>query len=117
MKIVNLTPHAVTLRSPQGEDTTIPPSGTVARTKVIPGAVFNVEGIPVPVAYPDCQGGVEGIPDPEKGVVYIVSALVGIAIQRPDVFTLGTGPKDGAIRNEKGHIVAVTLLKSTKGTP
>jgi hypothetical protein len=30
---------------------------------------------------------------------------------RPDVLVPGTGPGDGAVRNDKGHIVAVTRLK------
>jgi len=25
----------------------------------------------------------------------------------------GTGPADGAVRNEKGHVIAVTRLKAT----
>lgn len=46
---------------------------------------------------------------------YVVSAIVGAAIRasgavRPDVLCPGTGPADGAVRNEAGHIVAVTRL-------
>jgi hypothetical protein len=32
---------------------------------------------------------------------------------RTDVFAPATGPKDGAIRNDKGHVVAVTALKAS----
>ena len=41
-----------------------------------------------------------------------MSALVGSALggARPDVLCPGTGPADGAVRNDKGHIVAVTRL-------
>ena len=113
MNIKNLTPHPITLRDANGQDTTIPPSGIVARVTASPGTLQDIEGIPVPVSTPDTFGDVEGLPEPEKGVAFLVSAIVGAQVKRSDVFTLGTGPKDGAIRNEKGHIVAVTRLKST----
>ncbi len=111
--ITNLTPHPLTLRSATGQDTVLPPSGTIARVSATPGAVEDREGFPVPVALPDTFGAVEGLPEPEEGTIYIVSGLVGSHISRPDVFVPGTGPKDGAIRNEKGHIMAVTRLKAT----
>jgi len=112
--IVNLTPHAIVLRSSESEDTIVPPSGTVARVSSVPGETRTVPGIPVPVAGPDIRGPIEGLPAPVEGVVYIVSAVVGDRVSRPDVLMPGTGPQDGPIRNEKGHIVAVTRLKSTK---
>lgn len=117
MKIQNLTPHALTLRSADGTDTVLPPSGTVARVSASPGAVEDRAGFPVPLAQPDTFGAVQGLPDAVEGTIYIVSAMVGSQVgshvTRTDVFTLGTGPKDGAVRNEKGHIVAVTRLKAT----
>lgn len=112
MKIQNLTPHPITLQSPNGTQT-IQPSGTVARVSATPGQSKDVEGIPVPVAQPDTFGAVEGLPDPEEGTFYIVSAMVGAHVKRADVLMPGTGPKDGAVRNEKGNIVAVTRLKAT----
>lgn len=70
-------------------------------------------GLPVLVATPDVVGGVTDLPEAEEGIFLIVSGFVGGAVTgtRPDVLVPGTGPKDGAIRNEKGHIVAVTRLK------
>lgn len=110
--LINLTPHPITLRAATGEDTVIPPSGTVARVSSTPGALETVAGIPVPVAGVQTFGGVEGLPAPAEGTLYIVSALVLSALRgsRPDVVGPGTGPNDGAVRNERGHIVAVTRL-------
>ena len=123
--LVNLTPHAVVLRNEKylSLDVTIPPSGTVARVTSTPGevtmeAVSAVEAdgcfscFSFDVAGPTVFGAVEGLPPPSPGKGYIVSALVGAALagSRPDVFMPGTGPADGAVRNEKGHIVAVTRL-------
>lgn len=114
MNIVNLTPHPLTLRNPEtGADTIVPPSGTVARVTATPGAVENVSGIPVPVGRPDIFGDVEGLPEPQEGTIYLVSAMVGGRVARRDVFTPGTGPKDEAVRNDKGHVVAVTRIKAT----
>lgn len=113
IEIINLTPHALTLRAPDGTDTVIAPSGTVARVAATPGALETLPGVPVPVARPDVFGEVEGLPELVTGTIYIVSALVGARVCRPDVLTLGTGPSDGAIRNDKGQVIAVTRLKST----
>jgi hypothetical protein len=70
------------------------------------------------VALPDLVQEVEGLPPflpPEEGIFFIVSALVGAHMSvrgRGDVLVPGTGPRDGAIRDNKGHIVAVTRLKA-----
>jgi len=111
--IINLTPHAIVLRSGDGFDTAIPASGTIARVTSTPGAPAAVEGIPVPVFGRDAYGEVTGLPAPAEGTFYIVSALVGSALAgtRDDVLVPGTGPQDGAVRDEKGLIVAVTRLK------
>lgn len=113
MNIVNLTPHALTLRDGEGTDHTIAPSEQVARVSSTPGTLSSVPGIPVPVATATVFGEVSGLPDPIEGSVFIVSALVGGALVgkgRSDVLLPGTGPNDGAVRNDKGHIVAVTRL-------
>ena len=108
--LVNLTPHAVTLRDAGGWDTVVPSDG-VARVTSRPGAFVRFAC--VEVYGPDTFGDVVGLPEPVDGVTYMVSALVGAAVRRPDVVTLGTGPQDGAIRDAAGHIVAVMRLKAT----
>ena len=114
MNIVNLTPHDIILRHPDVEGiTVIPKSGAVARVTTVAGKATVVEGIPCPVYTADAVGGVENVPPFEQGTWLLVSGLVGSALAgtRSDVLVPGTGPKDGAIRNEKGWIVAVTRLK------
>lgn len=104
-KIVNLTPHTINVQI--GETVhAYPASGILARVTAKEIAAEPVAGVPtVQTVY----GEVEGLPEPEEGVIYIVSALVGSRVHgRVDVF----GPNSGAtaIRNDKGHIVAVTSL-------
>ncbi len=107
----NLTPHAITLRLPNGEDMIIPTSGTVARVSAAPRESADVSGSPVPVFPSPVFGEVENLPAPLAGYFYIVSGLALAHVKgRSDVFAPATGPTDGAIRNEKGHIVAVTCL-------
>lgn len=109
MNFVNMTPHAITLRNSDGKDTQIPSSG-VARVATVVATKEKeiINGIPVFPA--PTYGAVEGLPDPVHGTYYIVSAMVFEKTDRPDVLAPGTGPNDGAIRNDKGHIVAVTRL-------
>lgn len=136
--IINLTPHHITFQAPDGASYIYPSAG-VARVSSTPGALTNI-GLPVPVASATAFGEVTGLPSPavtcgcgagpdcpsvDAGDVaacphtettyYVISALVGAALRaagstRTDVLCPGTGPNDGAIRNDAGHIVAVTRL-------
>lgn len=115
MKIVNLTPHDITLRNADGVDTVIPKSGAEARVSSVPGYGTTLEGVPCYVQTADTFGEVTGLPPPAPGVLYLVSGIVGsapgVARVRKDVLVPGTGPNDAPVRNEKGWIVAVTRLK------
>jgi len=109
MNFVNLTPHSLTLRG-EGGDQVIQPSGEIARVAQSPGEeIDTVNGIPAYSA--PVTGAVEGLGEPQNDTIYIVSGMVLAHCQnRTDVYGPGTGPQDGAIRNERGHIVAVTRL-------
>ncbi len=111
MNIKNLTPHAIVIRPILGDDVTIHASGTVARVSSTPGKIAQRDDLFVGcrVAGPTTYGEVEGLPEPADGVVYLVSAMVLVRLSgRTDVFAPDTGA--GAIRNDKGQIVAVTGL-------
>lgn len=103
--MINLTPHPITIRA-NGVDTVIHPSGTLARVasseQVI--GVCPLTGAPV---VRRVFGDVTGLP--ADGADCLVSALVLSACPgRPGVFAPDTGPT--AVRDDKGHIVAVTRL-------
>jgi hypothetical protein len=154
MKLINLCPHAITLRAADGTDTIIRPrmrhvqgepcsscggtgsigegndrdcracggSGHIdpidvpdpARVEMTPGEPEIIEGVPVPVYGCNRRGNIIGLPDEEQGTLYIVSVVVASSetnqCLRHDLVYPGTGPKDGAVRDEKGQIVAVTRL-------
>lgn len=104
--MINLTPHAITVRAPDGADHTFPPSGTVARvatTETVIGAC-PMTGVPI---VRRTLGEPQGLPP--VGTPCLVSAMVAGACQgRDGVFAPDTGPT--AIRDERGQIVAVSRL-------
>jgi len=105
-KIVNLTPHDITLTR-DGVDTIFPKSGQVVRCEScqIPDAPI---GGTIPLVV-NTFGNVIGLPNPAPGVVYLVSNVVAahpsIAGKRLDVVAPNTGPT--AIRNAEGQTIAV----------
>lgn len=108
--IVNLTPHELNLVSPDGETTTIQPSGQIARITSTPGQELAL-GLSCRTFTSPTWGEVENLPEPQDGTIFIVSGIVAGRISgRPDVWSPGTGPRDEAIRDEKGRIIGVTRL-------
>jgi len=96
MKLINLTPHSITLHGVGGA-ITVPPSGAIARlavTRVELDPVL-VDGVALSVSRPS-MGPVSGLPPESDGVVYIVSAMVADAVRRRDVASPGELIRDGA---------------------
>ena len=128
-KVVNLTPHSINFILPYhieiGQDEMgtpeyvteertycLPPSGTVARCKVDRKEVDSfmvqdVDGwdITVPITATKF-GEVEGLPEPQDGIIYIVSNLVAQAVpDREDVFF-----PDDIVRDEHGNVIGCRAL-------
>lgn len=87
MTIINLTPHAINIYNESSvsgsvliegllPERTILPSGVVARVSVHEEFLDVLDGIPV---YRSYYGSIEGLPAPEAGTFYIVSALTAAA--------------------------------------
>jgi len=109
MRLVNLTPHYVTLYRADGTVDPIPPSGSVARVTQETTRVGTVAGVPVVTTR---RGPVTGLPDFEAddGAGYIVSALVRLALpERIDIFS----PAD-LVRNAAGAVIG---CRSLEGNP
>lgn len=108
MKFVNLTPHEIVVRLPDGTDRVFPSEGN-ARVAVRQKEHAKWDGIPI---FSNYYGGVEGLPDYQTDTCYIVSLMVINALKaespdgiiRGDVVSPDSGPT--AIR-EDGKIVAV----------
>lgn len=98
----NLTPHALTVLDADGGEAFFPPEGAPARVTVKTVTRPELAGFRLQAQE---FGQVEGLPEPQEGTIYIVSALVLAQCKgRSDVVAPDTG-KD-AIR-ENGQIVAV----------
>ena len=105
MQVRNLTPHTIHFIPREGEGFEIPYalSEGVARVSMETRSV-SMEGLPVP-AVVQVPGEVTGLPDPVEGVVFIVSAMVAMAVMRPDV----CHPAD-FVRDEDGKIIGARAL-------
>lgn len=103
MKFINLTPHDIHIISGNSEkspsEKIIPASGQCARCNVQKTLCDYVDNIPV---YATSYGDVQGLPDSENGVFYIVSTIVAEACkgQRDDLLV----PFD-FVRDEHGNII------------
>lgn len=100
--IKNLTPHEITICNELGEAVkVIEPTG-LARVSATTVTIGEVDGIPLTRTE---FGEIEGLPDPEPGVIFVVSALVQARANRPDVVI----PNE-LVRDEKGIIVGCKSL-------
>lgn len=96
-QVVNLTPHALNVHTDTGVHT-FSPSGTVARCATTTTQVGDLDGIPL---FSTTFGAVQDLPDPQDGVVFVVSALVRQAVpHRKDVASPGD-----LVRDDKGNPV------------
>lgn len=106
-RIINLTPHAVTVSGPRGS--LVLPSEGAARVadRATPSGGIGVVDV-VEVSF----GEVQGLPEPREGVVLLVSRVLALA--RPSrsdlVFPFGE------IRDDNGAIVAVSALARIQGS-
>jgi len=109
-RVVNLTPHEIRVVLPDGSTAVFPSSGQVARLQTVSRPI-NVEGLP-PVVETEVVG-IEGLPEPEPGTVYLVSTpllIYAARMGRLDVLAPDTGP-ESVVRNESGQVVAVRRLQ------
>jgi hypothetical protein len=110
VKLVNLTPHPLVIFAGGGQ-ITVPPSGTVARVREVVedvGELVLDDGTKVPLRRKFLSSEIEGLPEPQDGVVYVVSYLaaqVAWSQGRTDVMATGD-----PVRDEQGHIVGVKSL-------
>ena len=123
MTILNATLHEITLVSKQGVEQdskkqflaetieiirSIPPSGILPRVSMSNSPAGEIDGIPIEsVTY----GQIEGLPDYQEGVYYIVSGLVAAAaakIGRTDCLAPGALVRD---KNNPGLILGCLFLQ------
>lgn len=107
MKIVNLTPHALNFLDAENHVALNVPSSGVARAAQRRESIgiIDADGVTLPVAR-SVFGAVDGLPAPEAGTIYVVSAITAQAVpKREDVFIV-----DDSVRDENGRIIGVRGL-------
>ena len=102
MKIVNLTPHEITLV--KGSSKEILPSEGLARCSVITEQLGDVNGYPI---NKNRFGEVTGLPDPQPETMYVVSQIVAQALKglRDDLLIV-----DKTVRDDAGRICGCTAF-------
>lgn len=103
MKFINLTPHPIRVLDVRGDTHEFVPSGQVVRVGQVTHEMPEVGEFRVRT---NQSGQISGLPEPQDGVIYLVSGFVLAAAQgREDVLAPDTGPD--CVRDENGHIKAV----------
>ena len=104
MEFINLTPHDINLIDENGNPVLVRASGTLARCKVTTEKVGSVNGIKINVSH---FGEIEGLPEPEEGKIFIVSAMILTALHGTREDVLGVSEY---IRDTEGKIVGAKAL-------
>ena len=94
-RVINLTPHTINVILPTGLTVSYPSEGS-ARVSVTSTNFGSHEGTPLSR---QVYGAVEGLPEAQEGVLFVVSSLVRAAFpHRTDVASPGE-----LVRNEAGQ--------------
>lgn len=111
LRLVNLTPHPITI---VGGDT-IPPTSPPARVSTTNAPAGDAAGIPL---VSQQYGDVVGLPDPQPGVLFIVSAVVRAAVtHRLDVASPGDLVRDGNGQPVGCRNLVVNVASSSSPAP
>ena len=102
-KIINLTPHQIIIFNERMQVTRILESEGAARVSEQREASSEIDGIPLVYK---TFGEVEGLPEPQEGIYYVVSNLVRTALpDRKDLLVPCNNIKDA-----KGNIIGCKAL-------
>jgi len=110
MKLVNLTPHAITLFV-DGGTITIPPSGQVLRAEETSTIQFHLPLLEGEVPVKRVEYGVPNfVPEQMPDTYYIVSALAAQALRRHQPERNDFLIVADAVRDDQGRIVGARAL-------
>ena len=101
-RLVNLTPHDIVFVREDGANEVLPASGQLARVSSTTSVVGEFAGVRL---VHNEFGQVEGLPAPEEGVGYIVSAMVVSALKAAGVSRSDVFVPSEQVRDENGRII------------
>ena len=101
MKLINLTPHAITIPTDMG-NYEIQPSGEVARMEqhYNPHLLITTDDVHRISIETVRQGAIVGLPEPQPSTFYIVSSVVAQQANRRDVVSPGR-----LLRDDNGNVI------------
>lgn len=112
MKLVNLTPHAVTIVN-NGKTTRYPIDGPPARITINRPLLSSINGIPLKGSV---LGEVIDLPEPRAGVMYIVSSMVAhhpsVANRQDLIFPGETFKFEGRVSGARVFCAGIGLYDS-----
>lgn len=113
MKIINLTPHPLVIYDDSGITDAAhilgqwPPTGTMARLpeRIVPIPPITTDQGVMPTMGVSYDEGIEGLPEPQEGTVFVVSRVLAAEVPRPDVYF-----PFGEVRDADGRIIGCRAL-------
>lgn len=113
--LINLCPHPIsysTVIEGRPQMVTLDPSPTPCRVQTESHDTGLLPGDHPIIVQCQTYGRVTGLPDPRPHTYYVVSGIVLAAlkergVERPDILSPATGPRDNALRDGSGNVVAV----------
>jgi hypothetical protein len=109
-RIINLTGKDITIVGNYRQVVaTIPRSSQSATIHFEREVIRQINGKIPRVRIPAEMVWIEGVPDPEPGVIYVVSSVIAQHLKRPDVVSPGTAP--GGAAKVNGRLIGVRGLQ------
>ena len=122
MRVVNLMPHAITIfaaadtrpAGPKGyvlaheaKPLMVVPSSGVSRAACVETPVGQIDGVPV---FRMAFGEPENVPDPEEGVMYVVSSITAQACREAGRTTSDLLLPARTVRDSEGRVIGCTAF-------
>ncbi len=110
-KIINLTGNDITIVGNYRQVVAMYPRSSKSATIRFEREVIRMVNGKIPlVKIPPEMIWIEGVPDPEPGVLYVVSSVIAQHLKRPDVVSPDTAP--GGAAKVNGRLIGVRGFQS-----
>lgn len=111
LDIVNLTPHTITLLDSNNQPLLLIASSGVARVSAQTTVIgyYFLKDIEVPRTH-TVYGQIEGLPEPTRGTLYIVSGMVKSALAAQGIIREDVVVPGMQVRDEQGRVIGCRSL-------
>lgn len=111
LNIVNLTTHIITLLDSNDQSILLIASSGVARVSAQTTVIgyYFLKATKIPRTH-TVYGQIEGLPDPEHGIIYIVSGMVKSALAAQGIVRNDVVVPGNQVRDEQGQVIGCRSL-------